>query len=283
MPKYTKKQRAAYAKRNKKKNLKGSSRFQPSRKLVIGRPLLPETQKVMMRYSTRISINPTALRSGVGESASNPTIYTFSANNLNDPDVTSVSVTTTGDGALNHQPRMYDEYMRLYGKATVLGSKINTNWHAVVATAVIGSGDTATAAVFEPAACYCGLYKVDEFGAIETPTERFDDLLEQNKLSPLRRFKDHNKPCRMSQGWSLTKDKAYRQTQSGLIINTAQNTQGEWGAPLNTNIIGSAKRYFNLMCHPMGTQDNIDPAPLYVEVSIDYIVLLSGRTDPGQS
>lgn len=271
-----------YRKRKGNKKYKGNSRYQPSQNLVIGRPLLPETQKVMMRYSTRIQIDPTTIRSGVGESASNPTFYTFSANNLNDPDVSSTAVTTTGDGALNHQPRMYDDYMRLYGKATVLGSKINTNWHAMNAIQFIGTGEAQTTVLKEPSASYCGLYKMNEFGAVATPVERFDDLLEQNKLI-FRRMKDHDKSLSISQGWSLTKDKGYIQSKAGLILSTAQNPQDEWGAPFNTDIGGSAKRYFNLLCHPMSTLDNINPAPLHVEVSIDYIVLLSGRHTPEQS
>lgn len=66
----------------------------------------PDKKLVRLRYSTVISLNP---------AAGSLTSYKFSCNGMYDPDV-------SGAG---HQPMGFDEWMSVYRRYTVLGSKID--------------------------------------------------------------------------------------------------------------------------------------------------------------
>lgn len=66
---------------------------------------LPATMGVRLKYFDQIRLDP---------SPTIPSVHTFRANSLFDPDFTS-----TG-----HQPMGFDQYMQLYSRYTVVGSKI---------------------------------------------------------------------------------------------------------------------------------------------------------------
>lgn len=87
-------------------------------------PFRKDFEMVQLKYRQVVSINPQADALAVG-GADQPT-YTFSFNNLNDPDVT---------GTIGGQPMYFDNYAQLYSKykvsfakvkATIVNHSVNT-------------------------------------------------------------------------------------------------------------------------------------------------------------
>ncbi len=87
---YTKKPRRRYKRRFRRKNLKSPA---------------TTTLVTKLRYNTIFEIDPGAAVSSA---------YVFSANGMYEPDITSIG----------HQPRAWDQFMKLYDHAVVLGAKI---------------------------------------------------------------------------------------------------------------------------------------------------------------
>ena len=71
----------------------------------VGNTPIPKNFKTTMRYVETLALNP-----GAGTNAT----YVFSANGMNDPNI-------TGGG---HQPRGYDQIMAMFNHYTVIGSRI---------------------------------------------------------------------------------------------------------------------------------------------------------------
>ncbi len=179
------KPQARYNKNKRRYNKKYSSN------MLISRPLLPQTQKVSMRYTTRLTIQPATIASDLTDAANNVALQTMIWNNLNDPDYThgSTYVNSHADGALNHQPRMYDQYGAFYNKVTCIGAKAKITFLArdrlINAPHTepdpnnddLGHGDTVTLTsqiLAPPKPCYVGYLK-STHADNASPTEHYDD------------------------------------------------------------------------------------------------------------
>lgn len=275
-----------YKKRYRKK-------WNNSSNMIISRPLLPQTQKVGMRYTTRIQINPNAVESGAADSAHTVQTYSLSWNNLNDIDQTSVAVTHAMDGARNHQPRMYDEYAVFYNKITAIGAKakftfLNSdrvitqymrNEHGVVT----GSLDH----VVGPIPCYVG-YLNSQYADNSAVSEKFDNLNEKNEIR-YKRLCNPDKPVSMTAKWSLNKEPSRKY---GLQLESSQMSD-DWGSQFNHDLVATQRRYIHLFAHPITTQEHRsglttdtsfkDPEVIDVQVEMDIICVLSDRKEVSQS
>ena len=259
--------------------------------MVISRPLLPETQKVGMRYTTRIRLDPPAAVSsqttGVG-SAHDFATHTLIWNNLNDPDYTAVSATHGHDGARNHQPLMYDQYGMFYNFMTVIGAKAKITFMAqerVLNTHVYGiDGHTVTGqtqVIAEPLPSYVG-YLSAQYSNDSAPAVNFDEATERKALR-YRRLVDQDKPQTLYAKWSINKEPARK---GKIQTESHQNSDAGWGSPFGQNIDSFCKRYLHIVAHPATLSEATgfkDPGPVDVQVEMDYIVLLSERKDVGQS
>lgn len=91
-----------------RKKVRRKVRRKYGRKMALSAPF-PYSKLVKLRYSDYITLN-----SGIGQTA----YWTFRANDLYDPDVTGVG----------HQPRGFDQWMNMYNKFVVIGSKITVRF-----------------------------------------------------------------------------------------------------------------------------------------------------------
>lgn len=283
-----------FKKFNNRKNRQNKKRYYKKRNysgnMVISKPLLPQTQKVGMRYTTRFRINPPAANSsqstGVG-SASDLQYHSLLWNNLNDPDATAIAATHGHDGARNHQPLMYDQYGMFYNYMTVIGAKAKITFMAqerVINTHVYGTNGTTvtgqTQVIADPIPTYVG-YLNSEFADDGSPAINFDEATER-KVLRYKRLVDQDKPVTMYAKWSINKEPSRKgniQTQPHMYPET-------WGSAFGSNIDSFNKRYLHIVAHPATLSEATgfkDPGPIDVQVEIDYIALLSDRKDVGQS
>jgi len=296
MPKYTAAQKRAYAKRMAKK--KGPRKYNRKRRnntsqMVISRPLLPQTQKVSMRYTTRCTITPATIASDLTDAANNVALQTFVWNNMNDPDYThgATYVNTHADGALNHQPRMYDQYGAFYNKCTCIGAKAKITFLArdrlINAPHTEPSDDSGHTTVLTqqiiapPKPCYVGYLK-STHADNASPSEKYDNLNEKKEIVS-RMLIDPDKPVTMYAKWSLNKEPSRRYN---LQLENAQMAD-DWGALFNQDLIVTQRRYLHLFAHPCSVQETgtVSGAvtPIDVSVEMEYIVILSDRKEVGQS
>lgn len=260
--------------------------------MIISKPLLPETQKVCLKYYTRIHIDPKMVKSGAGQTANNMATYTFAWNDAYDIDKSqslaqaALGVTTghLQDGQPDHQPRMYDQYGSFYEKITVLGAKANicfsNSGRQSITTTVnqtMGSehGTMTDREFVEPLPSYVGFLNSQWYDE-PLASVRWDDVREKHEVR-FKRLVDHDKPCKLIAKWSLKKDKGYR-TQLGLDKHEApENFTSDFGhSPTNL-------RFLHLFAHPITVTNTFDPQPIDVEIEISQICLLSGRREIAQS
>ena len=252
---------------------------------------MPQTQKVGMRYTTRVRIDPAAANSsqttGIG-SAADLAYHTICWNNLNDPDHSSVTATHGHDGARNHQPLMYDQYGMFYNMMTVIGARAKITFTAndrVIQTHVYAAdGHTVTGQtqqVSDPVPCYVGFLTSNEHRASSTPAINFDEANERRQIK-YKRLVDQDKPQTLYAKWSLRKETA---RQTGLM--TKPHVYSEtWGGEFGHDVDSFNTRYLHIVAHPCTLSEAAgfkDPAPVDVQIDMDYIVLLSDRKDIGQS
>lgn len=262
--------------------------------MIISRPLLPETQKVCLKYYTRFHIDPAAVASGAGNTATDIPIHTFAWNDPYDIDKTH-SLTTaaagvaTGrqqDGAPDHQPRMYDQYGTFYDKITVIGGKAkitfsNASRTAVTFTDYVKQGGSVVETIeskraTEPIPSYVG-YLNSNFNDEAVVHDKWDNLREKNEVR-YRRLIDHDKPQTMIAKWSLNKEKVYK---SKLKLDTDSEAPENFTA--NWNHSPTNLRFLHLFAHPITVTNHSNPAPVDVEVEISQICLLSDRKEIAQS
>lgn len=265
----------------------GGKPFQVARRDRINTPLMPRTRLAKLRYSTRIQLDPLIVKTGVADGAANNMAkYTFSLNNLNDPDVSSTAVTgLTHDGLPNHQPRMYDQWHTFYEYHTVVGSKVSMTWTTRQQAHLIntnhGSGDSAVTAIpciKGPEPCVIGFLK-HEYEQNNNPAVKLDDVMEKNHMIYK---KTRHMPGSYSfvKKWSLKKDPMYK---TELTKSSASGSDVSWGATFNHDVSANNRRYLHLVAHPLSTTDDINPGKIDVQVNIDYIVLLSDLKDIARS
>ena len=264
--------------------------------MIISRPLLPQTQKVCLKYFTRIQIDPVAVKSLSTNTADPMAFHKFAFNDPFDIDKTHNVGSTAGhiasnnleDGARDHQPRMYDQYSAFYEKITCLGAKVkatfsNSNRITLVTQDIVTSGTPAVhtetienTRVVEPLPCYVG-YMNSQWYDEAVCAERYDDAREKGELR-YRKLIDSDKPQTLVAKWSIKKDPVYK---SQLPLHTSHEAPENFGAPFGaspTNL-----RFCHLFAHPITTANGQNPAPIDVEVEISQICLLTGRKEIGQS
>jgi hypothetical protein len=297
-------QRKSKKPQNKKKQpykRKNNYRRKNTSSMVISRPLLPQTQKVGMRYTTRIRINPAEIKSGNTETANNMSLYTFAWNNLHDIDQTSIqAIHHTMDGARNHQPIMYDQYKEFYNKNTVIGARAKLTFmsqerilkqpiygpisHANPQHVAQGHGDVTgyQEKVADPVPCYVGILN-SQYADDQTPTVKFDDVLEKKECY-CKMLLSQNKPQVIKTSWSIRKEPSRRYD---LELENGLYPASGWGALFESDIIHTQMRHLHLFAHPCSTNEqydfNKDPLDVDVSVEFDYIVILSDRKEIGQS
>lgn len=293
MPRPKKNQTAKKSSNNYKKynNYKKKSNYKRrnySSNLIISKPLLPQTQKVGMRYTTRFRIDPHSNVVGINPatSANDLAIHTMLWNNLNDPDYTSQSTLHTKDGAANHQPLMYDQYATFYNYITCLGARAKITFTALDRTMSFPLKDAAghstgsTEGIAPPIPVYVG-YLTSEFADDASPAVNYDEANERRALRK-RRLVDHDKPITMYAKWSLNKENS----RKGNLMTEAHQYPETWGAEFGHNVDTFNKRYLHLVAHPISLTPSTtynDPAEIDVEVEMDFICLLSDRKDIAQS
>lgn len=295
--------RKNYKKKNYKKNNykmnrynKNKRKYYSSSNIIISKPLLPQTQKVCLKYYTRFHIDPLPVQSGATATAHDLPIHTFAYNDPYDIDKThtlSLGLTgaTTGrqqDGAPDHQPRMYDQYGQFYDKITVLGARANITFsnssRALITTTDTVSNATtgahtesiATQRAGEPLPSFVG-YLNSKYNDDPLPHQKWDNLREKNELK-FRRLIDHDKPQKLVAKWSLNKDKVFN---SKLSLDSSHEAPENFTANFGhspTNI-----RFLHLFACPMTVSNNANPMPIDVEVEFSQICLLSDRKDVAQS
>ncbi len=175
------------------------------------------------RYVERININPVS--GGVGT-------YTFGANCMYDPDITS-----TG-----HQPMLFDNLMSIYHHCTVIGSKIK-------ATFMSGS-DTTYAG--------CGIGGIELSGQPGAISD-FNQLLEQAKRVKHGTFGSATSGTNrliVTQGFSSKKFFTQNSLDEDDLANTASANPAE-------------RAYFHVFVAPTGTDVDVPSTDVIIE--IDYV------------
>lgn len=277
--KYSKKKKP-YKKRTYKRK---SYRRRNTGNYVISRPLLPQTQKVSMRYTTRVKIQPAQIMSDITDAGSSVSVYTMIWNNLHDPDYTSQAVQHGMDGARNHQPRMFDQYGAFYNKQTCIGAKAKITFLAVDRAVDSDPGSDVNFQFMEPQPVFVGYLK-SQYADDAMPSVKFDDL-DESKSIVYRRLVDPNRPLTMTAKWSLNKEPSRK---SRLQLEASQQ-EDDWGADFSHDLVSTQRRYLHLFAHPISTQETHSqinegtPTPIDVHIEMEFITLLSDRKDVHQS
>jgi len=183
---------------------------------------------VTLRYSEVIGLNPGAT----------PGIYTFHCNDVYDPNVTGVG----------HQPRGFDDWMRLYSRFRVVGSRI---------TAHFSTNDTnANDAIV-------GIVQSND--AMTTIT--LEDYLESRENTHAVISGTGDQQVTLSKGWSLKKA-----APSNMHDVVYEGT-----------VSGSPQRTWKYNLFAANTVGVSDIGALQVTVVIDYAVLLLENLNPSIS
>lgn len=191
---------------------------------------LPMHQVARLRYADQISLDATA---------GSLTSYVFATNDCYDPDVTS-----TG-----HQPRYFDQYMTMFSKFVVLGSKI---------TVKACCNSTASVDI---------LLNLLTSTTVTAPTSVIQFLEERKRqykiLSPMT-----------NEGLTLVSTYSGKKyNNKGWISDDTQAGSSSSG-PID-------KKYFILTAAAMNPTDN--PPSVDFTVTIDYIVKFFDPIQPSQS
>lgn len=264
-------------------------------KMIISKPLLPPTQKVMLKYYTRFHINPLAVASTAVSTAHDLPLHTFAWNDPYDPDKThSLALGAIGsatgrhqDGAPDHQPRMYDQYGSFYDKITVIGAKAKitfSNSNRIVATLVDNvKNNTGTIIetieskrLAEPHPTFVG-YLNSTYNDEAIVSAKWDSVREKNEVR-YRRLIDSDRPQSLVAKWSLNKEKVFK---SKLALDTDAEAPENFTASFNHSPVNL--RFLHLFACPITVTNGSDPAPVDVEVELSQICLLSDRKEVPQS
>lgn len=251
----------------------------------INYPLMPQTRLARLNYTTRIRIDPLAVKAGIGETANNMAVHTFVLNSLHEIDKTTSGIGLTAhskSGAPKHQPRMYDQWAIFYDYMTVVGAKAKMCWTTVERVVnhagTNHDGATSVPVTLQPTPCAIGFLK-DEFEQTASPAVRFDDVCEMKQLV-YKKTKQRAGQYYFTKYWSLKKDPLYK---TELWKSPDDGSDVSWGSRYGSDINTNNKRYLHLVANPLITLDDVDPLPIDVLVEIEQIVLLSELKDVAQS
>ena len=271
--------------KGKKKNNNRRKPYQTKRQSSVNWPLMPETRLAKVNYTTRIRIDPPAVKAGAAETANNMALHTFVLNSMYSPDYTTgATVAHSKSGAPKHQPRMYDQWSTFYEYATVVGAKVKmaftTKQHIQnFATTHTASGTlTGIPIVREPYPVAIGYLK-PEYERNVSPSLRFDDVCEKKQIV-LRKTKNVAGTYNMTAKWSLKKDPLYK---TELHQSNDNGSDVSWGASFGQDVGENNRRYLHIFANALSTLDDEDPQPIDILVQMEQIILLSNLRDVAQS
>lgn len=282
MAKYTKAQKAAYAKRMKRKKKPKANAYKNSYAIAkITAPLMPKTRLCMMNYVQRFRLDPEPVNAGNAD-VHNSTVpfRTFTINNLKDFDEQTSGIGAPGamnDEFANHQPRGYDQWGTHYNNMTVISTKTNIEArNRYVMITDVNHGNT----VKPPEPVAVG-YLTSHFNKIDHATvlsTKFNDVLEQKQVI-YRELNDDKHKCNLTHTWQLKKEP----TRSKNLNMETTTSDFAWGSMYNQDINQANKRFLHIFATPLGVKDNLDPTPIDFTVQISAVVLLSNRNDMSRS
>jgi hypothetical protein len=281
---YTKAQKAAYAKRmRRKKRLPAKAKAYKNSYAIakITAPLMPKTRLCMMNYVQRFRLDPNPVNAGNTDVTNSLLpIRTFTINNLKDFDEQTSgigSAAAMNDEFANHQPRGYDQWGTHYNNMTVLSTKSSIearNRYVTLSDANHGPFTKPP----EPVAVgflTSHFNKIDHSTALST---KFNDVLEQRQVI-YRELNDDRHKVKLTHSWSLKKEPTH---MKNLNMETTTSDYA-WGSMYNQDINQANKRFLHIFATPLGIKDNVDPTPIDFTVQISAVVLLSNRNDMSRS
>lgn len=288
---YTKAQKAAYARRmrkNKKKRAPAKKRaYKQSYQIAkLTAPLMPKTRLVMLNYVQRFRLDPQPVNAdnGLTPDISNSLMAfrTFTINNLKDMDEMTSGIGTAAhmnDEFANHQPRGYSDWGQHYNSMTVLSTRTQIDARNTYSIVSDGAGTT-THTVIPPKPVAVG-YLTSHFNKIDYATAagtKFNDVLEQKQIR-YKELNDDRQKVSLIHKWSLKKEPTYRRN----LNMEASTSDYAWGSLYNQDILSHNKRYLHIVASPLGIKDNSDPYPIDLVVQISSIVLLGSRNEMQRS
>lgn len=282
--KYTKAQKAAYAKRMRKKRIRAKKAIAYRQSYQISKitaPLMPKTRLCMMNYVQRFRLDPNPVNAG-NTDVHNSTLpfRTFTLNNLKDIDEQTSGIGAPGalnDEFANHQPRGYDQWGTHYNNMTVLSTKTSIearNRYVTLSDANHGPS------VRPPEPVAVG-FLTSHFNKIDHATvlsTKFNDVLEQRQCV-YRELNDNRHKIKLNHVWSLKKEP----TRNKNLNMETTTSDYAWGSMYNQDITQANKRFLHIFASPLGIKDNLDPSPVDVTVQISLVVLVSNRNDMSRS
>lgn len=199
---------------------------------------MPAKFAVKQKYTEFINLN--AGTAGI------PSVYTFRANDVFDPDVTSGG----------HQPRGHDQMLQFYQHCTVISSKINVAFAPDTAT------DLGQATVM-------GIELSDNVVSI-TAASGIAQAMESKFFRYIIMAPDYNGSKYVSQSFGIKK--FFKVGRGSIISEDQYRSSSTSGA--------SEQAYYHVCVGPTGT---IDLANIKGIVKIIYTCIYHGLQDPGQS
>ena len=281
--KYTKAQKAAYAKRMRRKKRPAKARAYRNSYAIakITAPLMPKTRLCMMNYVQRFRLDPNPVNAG-NTDVHNSTLpfRTFTINNLKDFDEQTSGIGAPGalnDEFANHQPRGYDQWGTHYNNMTVLSTKSSIE----ARNRYVTLSDANHGPFTKPPEPVAVGFLTSHFNKIDHATvlsTKFNDVLEQKQVI-YRELNDDRHKVNLTHRWSLKKEPTHNKN---LNMETTTSDYA-WGSMYNQDINQANKRFLHIFASPLGIKDNVDPTPIDFTVQISAVVLLSNRNDMSRS
>ena len=272
-PKYTKAQKAAYARRmrRRKKRLPAKAKAYKNSYAIaqITKPLFPKTRLCFMNYLQKFRLDPQPINAGAGDfHNSTMAIRTFTINNLKDMDEQTSSLGAPGnlnDEFANHQPRGYSEWGTHYNNMTVVSTKTTIEARNRYVTV---SPESTTSHPLTAAQIVSGTYiRPPEPVAIgilgphfnakthsDVAGTKFNDLLEQ-KQCKYRELNDDRQKVKLVHNWTLKKEP----TRNKNLKMDGSTSDFAWGSLYEVDILQTNKRHCHIFAAPLGIKDNLDP------------------------
>ena len=280
---YTKAQKAAYARRMRKKKQPAKKKaYRNSYQMAkITAPLLPKTRLCFMNYLQKFRLDPNPVNAGTADvHNSTMAIRTFTINNLKDMDEQTTSLGTAGnmnDLFSNHQPRGYSEWGQHYNNMTVLSTKTSIE----ARNRYITHTDANHGLTIIPPDSVAVGFMTSHFNPkthSDVSGQKFNDLLEQ-KQCVYRELNDDKHKVSLTHKWSLKKEPTYRKN----LKMDGSTSDFAWGSLYEVDILQTNKRHIHIFATALSSKDNLDPTPVDIVVQVSACVLLSNRNEMSRS
>lgn len=213
----------------------------------------PTKRIAKLRYTTYDALNP---------GAGNVTSTLFRLNSCYDP------LYSTG----GHQPRFFDQFMVLYERYTVIGSKITVTWQPT--TEAETTGNPAQFGIYIPKDANDA--SLPPFGIAGNP----QSILENKGMGPTRLVgasgtTPRGRPASITKKWS-----AKRYFGDDIIKNAGiTSADNDYSGTNATNPENGALA----ICYALAMNGATTPFTFHFRVQIDYIVLFTGLINPAGS